>query len=86
MGERPQRNKSAAVSTAGFRLRWLVFLYALHRRELSVHTLSAKVLCGELFHLGAEVRLTPALPLQRKPFANVTSLMRLITEAKGAEP
>jgi hypothetical protein len=32
------------------------------------------------------VVLTPVLPLHRKPFANVTSLIRLITEAKGAEP
>jgi hypothetical protein len=30
--------------------------------------------------------LAPVLPLQRKPFANVTSLIRLITKAKGAEP
>lgn len=30
--------------------------------------------------------LAPVLPLQRKPFANITSLIRLIAEAKGAEP
>jgi hypothetical protein len=30
--------------------------------------------------------LTPVLPLQHKPFANVTSLIRLIAQAKGAEP
>jgi len=29
--------------------------------------------------------LTPVLPLQSKPFANVTSLIHLIAEAKGAE-
>jgi hypothetical protein len=30
--------------------------------------------------------LTPVLPLQRKPFANVTSLIHLIAESEGAEP
>ena len=37
-------------------------------------------------HSSVSAILTPVLPLQHKPFANVTSLIRLIAQAKGAEP